>query len=170
MGGYYGMVLGAFAGDFERISAVVPAANFSHQFQRDVGFDSFNPLLAFIFGPDSMTHALVISLVSELWALADPAAFSDHVTRDPLPGSVPKKIMMSVSLDDGWSPNFFSEVAARSFGIPSLVGSAQPGLVAMDDVAGPLESAYVVYGTGINPQNPEHSPFLKIGFLKWALL
>ena len=160
MGGYYGMVLGAFAGDFERISAVVPAANFSHQFQRDVGFDSFNPLLAFIFGPDSMTHALVISLVSELWALGDPAAFSDHVTRDPLPGSVPKKIMMSVALDDGWSPNFFSEVAARSFGIPSLVGSAQPGLVGMDDVAGPLESAYVVYGTGINPQNPEHSPFL----------
>jgi len=107
-----------------------------------------------------MTHALVISLSSELWSLADPMSFAGHVTRDPLPGSVPKKILMSASLDDGWSPNLYSEVMARSLGVPGLVGSALTGLVGIDDVAGPLSSAYVVFGTGIDPKNPEHAPFL----------
>lgn len=160
MGGYSGLFLGAFANDFERINAVVPASHFSYQFQRDTGFDDFATVLTFVFGPDTMTHALVISVTSELWSLADPATFASHVMRDPLPGSGPKKFLISSALDDGWSPNFYANVMVRSLGIPSLVGSVKPGLVSIDDVAGPLDSAYVLFGTGIDPTNPAHAPFL----------
>jgi len=160
MGGYYGMVLGAFYSDVERINAAVPASHFSWQFQRDVGFDAFTSFLELVFGADTMIHALVISLNSELWSLSDPVSFAGHVTHDPLPGSVPKKILMAASLDDGWSPNLYSEVMARSIGVPGLVGSALPELTEIGSVEGPLSSAYIVYGTGIDPKNPEHAPFL----------
>ena len=86
---------------------------------------------------------------------SEPAAYARHVTglvEPPLPGSIPKKILMTVAWLDKQVSNQAAEVAARTLGIPnfdgaSLVRGLRRSRTSPEGAAG-LDSAYVVYDVG----------------------
>jgi hypothetical protein len=55
---------------------------------------------------------------------------------------------MTVARFDHQVSNQASEILARTLGLPSLVGSAEPGKPGIPDRAGPLDSALVYYDAG----------------------
>jgi hypothetical protein len=154
LGGIMGLFHAALSPDIERFNIDVGAINFSLLLQRAAPFELFEQLLRDVGVTDPLDAALGYGLLHEQWVSAEPAAYVRHVTgrvAPPLPGSIPKKILMTVAWLDKQVSNQASEIAARSLGIPSLVGSLQARLEGIRDRrAGRrgLDSAYVVWDVG----------------------
>jgi hypothetical protein len=154
LGGIMGIFHAALSPDIERFNIDVGAINFALLIQRATPFAPFEALLASVGLTDPLETVLGYSLLHEQWVTAEPAATVRHVTgrvAPPLPGSIPKKILMTVAWLDKQVSNQASEIAARSLGIPSLRGSLQARLVGIPDRrAGSrgLDSAYVVWDAG----------------------
>lgn len=169
---YYGISLGGVMGtwyaalspDLEKLHIDVPSINFSILLQRSTQFTTFESVFGSIGLSEPMDFALGISLLHELWVSAEPAATARHVTgtiEAPLPGSPAKKLLMSVAWLDKQVSNQGSEIAARTLGLPSLDGSLQQQLVDIPDVAGPQDSAMVVWDTGaFDILDPAQTPFI----------
>jgi hypothetical protein len=155
LGGIMGIFLAALTGDIERFNIDVGAINFSLLLQRSTQFSVFETVLAGVGLTDPIDRALGIGLLHEQWVTSEPAGYARHVTglvEPPLPGSLPKRILMTVAWLDKQVSNQAAEVAARTLGIPNLDGaSLLRGLRQIPDqpegVDG-LESAVVVYDAG----------------------
>ncbi len=158
LGGIMGTYLAGLTPDIVRFVIEVGAVNFSCMLQRATPFVVFDTLIASIGVPDPMNYAGALAAAHELWASAEPVSVIHHVTRDPLPGSgPPKRILMSTAFLDHQVSNTCSEIAARTMGLPNLVGSIVQGLPGMPDLPGPLDSAYVLTDIGeIDILNPAH--------------
>lgn len=171
---YYGISLGGIMGtwyaalmpDVERYGIDVPAINFSFLLQRSTQFNAFEAIFNGIGLTDPTDVALGLQLLHELWVSAEPAGYARHVTRDPLPGSGdPAKLFMTVAWLDKQVSNQASEVAARTLGLPNLTSSIAQGFVGIPDVdtdvAGPQESAMVIWDTGsFDILDPAQEPFI----------
>ena len=155
LGGIMGLFTAALTPDIERFNIDVGAINFSLLLQRSTQFSVFETVLATVGLTDPLDSALGLGLLHEQWVTSEPAAYARHITglvEPPLPGSIPKKILMTVAWLDKQVSNQAAEVAARTLGIPNFDGaSLVRGLQQIPDepegVAG-LESAYVVYDVG----------------------
>jgi hypothetical protein len=167
---YYGISLGGIHGtwfsgltpDVDRFGLDVPAINFSCLLQRSTQFTSFDVAIETLGVTDPMQFALLIDLVHELWVSAEPAGLARHITSDPLPGSgSAKRILYMAAWLDKQVSNQCTEAAARTMALPNLVGSLQQQLAEIDDLAGPLDSAYVMYDTGaFDLFDPLHQPHI----------
>jgi hypothetical protein len=161
LGGILGTMFAGLSPDIERATVDVPAINFSLLLQRSTDFTPFESLLQTTGVSDPMDAALGISVIHELWVRGDPAALATHVTTDPLPGTNAKKILMTEAFLDPQVSNQGTEIAARTLGLPQLVGSLLPGVAQIPDEAGPLDSAWVIYDTGgYDLSNPADAPFI----------
>ncbi|HVP30288.1 MAG TPA: hypothetical protein VMW35_14125 [Myxococcota bacterium] len=159
LGGIMGLMFGALSPDVNNVAAVVPAINFSLLLERATPFIAFQPLLAAAVGPSRIKQALVLTISHELWVRGEPAGYATHITRDPLPGTNAKHVLITEAWLDHQVSNVGTEIAARTLGLPSLVGSFTPGKAEIPDLPGPLPSAYVTYTTGaLDPNNPAHLP------------
>ncbi len=164
LGGIHGTLFAALTPDIERLVLDVPAANFSCLLQRSTQFSTFDFAIQSVGVTDPMQFALLIGLVHELWVGAEPAGFLRHITSDPLPGSGSAKRMlyMPAWLDKQVS-NQCTEAAVRTMGLPNLEGSLQEGFHGIADVAGPVDSAHVMYDTGaFDLFDPLHAPFIPL--------
>ena len=151
LGGIYGLFLSALTPDIERFNVDVGASNFAMLLSRAQPFKEFEELLLALTQPDVAVQALGIGLFGELWTRGEPAGYVSHVTganQPPLPGSIPKKILMTVARFDHQVSNQASEITARTLRLPNLVGSAEPGKAGIPDLEGPLDSALVYYDAG----------------------
>jgi hypothetical protein len=167
---YYGISLGGvhgtwFAGltpDIERFGLDVPAINFSCLLQRSTQFAAIDIAISTVGVTDPMQFALLINLVHELWVSAEPAGLARHITSDPLTGSGgAKRILYTPAWLDKQVSNQCTEAAARTLGLPNLAGSLQEELQSIPDMAGPLDSAYIMYDTGaFDLFNPAHAPHI----------
>jgi hypothetical protein len=162
LGGIHGTWFSALTPDVDRFGLDVPAINFSCLLQRSTQFSTFDIAIQSIGVTDPMQFALLIDLVHELWVSAEPAGYATHITSDPLPGSGSAKHILYM---EGWLDkqvsNQCTEAAARTMQLPNLVGSLQEDLQDIPDLAGPLDSAYVIYDTGaFDLFNPAHQPFI----------
>jgi len=168
---YYGISLGGIMGtwfaaltpDVQRFAVDVPAINFSCLLQRSTQFGQFQALLAGIGLSDPMQTLLGVQLQHELWVASEPAGYARHVTADRLPGSgAASHVLMTAAWLDKQVSNQCTEVAARTLGLPNLLGgSIVQGLQAIADELGPLDSAFVMYDTGsFDLFNPQHEPFI----------
>ena len=83
-----------------------------------------------------------------MWVRSEPAGYVRHITRDPLPGTNVKKILLTMAWLDKQVSNQTTEILARSLGIPNLDSSIQQGFPGIPDVSGPVDSAMVIYDTG----------------------
>lgn len=163
LGGIMGTWLSALSPDIERFGVDVPAINFSCLLQRSTQFSAYDQLLVGIGITDPMDAILGLGLLHELWVGGEPAGYARHITSDPLPGSGdPKRILMTPAWLDKQVSNQCTEIAARTLQLPNLApGSLQRGLQGIPDLAGPLESAYVMYDSGaFDLFNPAHAPFI----------
>jgi hypothetical protein len=158
LGGIMGTYLAGLTPDIVRFAIEVGAVNFSCLLQRATPFALFDTLVASLGVTDPMHYAGALAAAHELWASAEPVSVIHHVTGDPLPGSgPPKRILMSTAFLDHQVSNTCSEIAARTMGLPNLVGSIVQGLPGMPDLPGPLDSAYVLTDLGeIDILNPAH--------------
>ncbi|HME73541.1 MAG TPA: hypothetical protein VKM54_27305, partial [Myxococcota bacterium] len=161
LGGILGTMFAGLSPDIERANVDVPAINFSLLLQRSTDFVPFESVLQVSGVSDPMDSALVISIIHELWVRGEPAALATHVTSNPLRGTNAKKILMTEAFLDQQVSNQGTEIAARTLGLPQLVGSLLPGVAEIPDRAGPLDSAWVVYDTGgFDLSNPADAPFI----------
>jgi len=160
LGGIMGTMFAALTPDATRLNVDVPAINFSLLLQRATPFIPFDQLLD-VLNPDAMDQAIGISLIHEIWVRGEPAGYATHVTSHPLPGSIPKQILMSVALFDQQVTNLGAQLSGRTLRLPVLEGSVVKNLPGMPDVTGPQESGYIVYDTGsFDVTNPAHLPFI----------
>ncbi len=153
LGGVMGLFFSALTPDIERFGIDVPSMNFSFLLQRSTQFIAFEQILNGIGLTDPIDRILGIGLFHELWVSAEPAGYARHITTDPLPGSGgPSKILMTAAWLDKQVSNQATEVTARTLGIPNLTGSIAQGFQGIPDVdtdiAGPQDSALVIWDTG----------------------
>ena len=161
LGGILGTMFSGLSPDIERANVDVPAINFSLLLQRSTDFIPFASVLQISGVTDPMDTALGLSIIHELWVRGEPAALATHVTSNPLPGTNAKKILMTEAFLDQEVSNQGTEIAARTLGLPQLVGSLLPGVAEIPDQAGPLDSAWVVYDAGgFDLSNPADAPFI----------
>lgn len=159
LGGIMGAYFAALTPDIERFNIDVPAMNFSVLLQRSTQFVAFEGLLASIGISDPMDTILGLSVLHELWVRGEPAGYVHLLAADI--ASNTKKVLMTMAWLDKQVSNQAQEVLARSLGLPNLVGSVQENLVAIPDVAGPVDSAVVIYDTGsFDIFDPAHEPFI----------
>jgi hypothetical protein len=161
LGGILGTMFAGLSPDIERANLDVPAINFSLLLQRATPFIQFDALLKATGVNDPMETALGLSIIHELWVRGESASLATHVTRNPLPGTNAKKILLTEAFLDQQVSNQGTEIEARTLGLPQLVGSLLPGVAEVPDEAGPLDSAWVVYDTGsFDLDDPAHAPFI----------
>lgn len=163
LGGIMGTMFAALTPDVEKLNVDVPAINFSLLLQRATPFIEFQLLVNFV-NPNAMEQTIGFGLNHELWVRGEPAGYANHVTGNvlrPLPGSIAKKMLVTVALFDQQVSNLGSQLLGTTLRLPVLEGSVLRGLAGMTDSTGPQESAYVVYDTGsFDVSNPLHAPFI----------
>jgi hypothetical protein len=161
LGGIMGLMFAGLSPDVVNASVIVPAINFSILLQRATPFVLFQGALELTGIGDAMDQALLLGIIHELWVRGESAGYATHITSDPLPGTNAKHILMTSAFVDQQVSNQGTEIAARTLGLPSLIGSLQTNLVDIPDQAGPLPSALVMYDTGsFDLDNPAHAPFI----------
>jgi hypothetical protein len=153
LGGIMGLFVAALTPDIERFNTDVAASNFSMLLSRSTDFEPLEKTLFGIFQPNVRVQEQLLGLIGELWTRGEPAGYVAHVTglnpsAPPLPGSFPKKIMLTLARFDHQVSNQASEITARTMRLPSLIGSAEPGKPLIPDLPGPLDSAVIVYDPG----------------------
>jgi len=163
LGGIYGTYFSGLTPDVERFGLDVPSIGFGAcLLQRSTQFDSFDQIIQLVGVTDPMQTALLISLVDELWVSAEPASVAPRITSNPLPGSGgPSKLLYHPAWLDKQVSNQCTEAAVRTLGIPNLTGSLVEDLVGIPDVAGPVDSAMVMWDTGaFDLFDPAHEPHI----------
>jgi hypothetical protein len=161
LGGIMGLMFTALSPDVVNANVDVPAMNFSLLLQRSTDFTEFEGALKFTGLTDPMQIALGLGIIHELWVRGESAGYVTHITRNPLEGTNAKNILMTMAWLDQQVSNVATEIAARTLGLPNLVGSLRPNLVDIPDQPGPLASALVIYDTGsFDLNNPLDAPFI----------
>ncbi|MBP1686399.1 MAG: hypothetical protein H6Q33_2542 [Deltaproteobacteria bacterium] len=161
LGGIMGMMFAALSPDVANANIDVPGMNFSLLLQRSTEFSQIEGILILTGLADPMQRALTYGILHELWVRGESAGYATHVTSNPLPGTNPKNILMTMAWLDPQVSNVATEIAARTLGLPNLIGSLRTGLVDIPDKPGPLASALVIYDTGsFNLANPAHAKFI----------
>jgi len=163
LGGIMGTMFAALTPDVEKLNVDVPGMNFSLLLQRAKPFKQFEAFVSFVNG-DPTEQVIGYGLNHELWVRGEPAGYANHVTGKPLrplPGSIPKQMLVTVAWLDQQVSNLGSQVLGRTLRIGTLEGSLMRGLPGMQDTTGPQESAYVVYDTGsYDVDNQMHRRFI----------
>ncbi|MFQ5665718.1 MAG: hypothetical protein ACE5I7_04730 [Candidatus Binatia bacterium] len=161
LGGIMGLMFSALSPDIVNAHVDVPAFNFSILLQRATPFLQFQDALTLTGITDPIDTALLIDILEELWDRGESAGYATHITSNPLPGTNAKRILMTAAFLDQQVSNQGTEIAARTLGLPSLVGSLQTDRPLIPDLPGPLPSALVMYDTGsFDPSNPAHARFI----------
>ncbi len=163
LGGIMGTFFAALTPDVQKLNVDVPAINFSLLLQRATPFIQFQTLVN-LLNADALEQSIGFGLNHELWVRGEPAGYANHVTGQPLrplPGSIPKQMLVTVALLDQQVSNLGSQLLGRTLRLGTLEGSAMRGLAGMPDTSGPQDSAYVVYDTGsFDVTNPLHTRFI----------
>ncbi len=167
LGGIMGLMFAALSPDVNNVAAVVPAINFSILLERATPYLLFEAILGPTIGPSRIRQALVLGISHELWVRGESAGYATHIMSNPLPGTNAKKVLISEAWLDHQVSNVGTEIAARTLGLPNLVGSRTPGKAGIPDLPGPLASAYVTYDAGYaDPFDPIYAPFVPPNYNK----
>ena len=150
LGGVMGLAFSALYPDLHASNVDVPGANFGFLVQRAKPFSAFQGVLE-VIEPDPMRQLLSLGLLSELWLRGEGGAFLHHITGqtlDPVPGSSPKDILMTVARYDQQVPTVGAQIAAATMRLKNLPGSVVTGLVGVPDAQRSVRSGHIVYDTG----------------------
>ncbi len=161
LGGNMGLMFAALSPDVTNVHVDVPGINFSLILPRSIAFIVFEAAIRLTGVTDPIEQALLLRLTHELWARGEAAGYATHVTSNPLPGTNVKNVLMAAAIHDQLVANQATELAARTLGLPSLVGSVMPNLAGIPDREGPLPSALVFYdAASFDPNDPLQAPFI----------
>jgi hypothetical protein len=150
-GGIEGVGLLALGPDLQRGVLNVPGADWSLLIWRSTDFNSFKPLL---FGalPDQLDAQIYIGLIQSEWDYVDPGTFAPHLFAAPLPGGVPRPVLVQESIGDAQVTNLATRYLVRTLGLPG-VALSEP-VYGVTTQAAPLESAYTQWNSHPMPLPP----------------
>jgi hypothetical protein len=126
LGGIQGTALTALAQDFTRSVLLVPAINFSTMLNRAAPFQSLQPVMDQNY-PDRLEQQIGFSLMQMVWDRGEGNGYANHITRDPLPGTPVKKVLLHQAFGDHQVSNFATEVEARTLGLHVVRPALAPG-------------------------------------------
>ncbi|MFM8972043.1 MAG: hypothetical protein ACKOOG_05280 [Actinomycetota bacterium] len=138
-GGILGGAVTAVSNEWSRAVLGVPGMNYSTLLQRSVDFDTYSAILAPAY-PSELDRMLDFAIVQMLWDRAEANGYAAHMTDDPLPGTIPHRVMLHVAYGDHQVANVTAEVEARTIGArvwqPGLAPGRSPDLVPFWGLAG----------------------------------
>jgi hypothetical protein len=126
LGGIQGTALSALAQDFTRSVLIVPATNFSTLLNRAAPFQPLQPIMDASY-PDRLDQQVALALMQMLWDRGEGNGYVAHITRDPLPGTPVKTVLLHQAFGDHQVANVATEVEARTLGIPVIRPTLAPG-------------------------------------------
>ncbi|MPZ79450.1 MAG: hypothetical protein GEV28_03250 [Actinophytocola sp.] len=126
LGGIQGTALTALAQDFTRSVLIVPATNFSTLLNRAAPFQLLAPIMDASY-PDRLDQQLGFALMQMLWDRGEGNGYVRHITRDPLPGTPVKRVLLHQAFGDHQVANIATEVEARTLGIHVMRPTLAPG-------------------------------------------
>jgi len=120
-------------------------------FERSIHWGIYGTMVRGAY-PGSLRVILMMGVLQMALDYTDPINVAPGFFDDPIPGTPPKQLLMSMSMDDMAVPNLGSMEQARTLGLPVL----EPALMVpygMTEEPGPLESAFVIWD-----EDPEPKP------------
>jgi hypothetical protein len=166
-GGIQGAALTALAQDFTRSALIVPGINYSTMLNRSVDFAEYEQILNISY-PDKMEQQLVLNLIQMLWDRGEGDGYAAHITRDPLPGTPPHRVLIHEAFGDHQVANIATEVMARTMGDvrvrqPAMAPGRKPDVTPFWDLAAvpgyPYDgSALVIWDAGTPPPPLTNTP------------
>jgi hypothetical protein len=114
-GGIFGGGFAAVAPDYTRAVLGVPGMNYSLLLPRSVDFDTYNAILKPAY-PSALDRTMGIGMIQGLWDRGEGNGYANHITRDPLPQTPRKTILLEVALGDHQVSQIAAEVEARTIG------------------------------------------------------
>jgi hypothetical protein len=126
LGGIIGGALTAVAPDFERSALIVPGLRFSLLLTRSTQFPTFGRILYGKY-PDPVEQSLVNSFIQILWDRGEANGYVYHMTRDPLPNTPRKTVLLHEAFGDHQVSNVATETEARIIGARLRTPALDPG-------------------------------------------
>jgi hypothetical protein len=125
-GGILGGALSALSDQWTRVFLGVPGMNYATLLQRSIDFAPFAPLMYAAY-PDPLDQQLLFALIQQLWDRAENDGYAAHVTTDPLPGSVPKEVLVFAAFGDHQVANVTTDALARTLEASVRAPALAPG-------------------------------------------
>jgi hypothetical protein len=126
LGGIIGGALTSVAPDFDRSALIVPGLRFSLLLTRSSQFPAFGSILYSKY-PDPIEQSLVNSMVQLLWDRGEANGYAWHMTRDPLPNTRAKTVLLHEAFGDHQVANVATETEARLIGARLRTPALDPG-------------------------------------------
>mgnify|MGYP001233308639 CR=1 FL=1 len=155
-GAILGGALLAIGQDFTRGVLGEAGMNYSFLLQRSVDFDDYKLIYAPAY-PDPYDQLVGIQIIQMLWDRGETNGYASHVTRDPLPGTPVKKVLLLGAVGDHQVSEYALQVQARTMGANGHVPYAAPDRTTNEDKGwgiAPIPSypwdgsAYFLFDTG----------------------
>ncbi len=131
-GGILGGAITATSTDFTRAVLGVPAVNYSTLLNRSVDYTQFAGVSLAAY-PDPLDQQFDFSLIQMLWDRGEGDGYTQHLTRDPLPGTPNHQVLLIEAFGDHQVANIGTETMARSIGAkvwqPALAPGRSPDVV-----------------------------------------
>lgn len=151
-GGIFGPVYMALSPDVERGVFGVMGQPYNLLLNRSKDFEPFVVVLRVQY-PDSRDQQLLLSLYQSLWDRMEPSGYTNHVTRDNLPGVSPKTVLLRNALGDHQVTTLGSHVMARSLGAVHLDSGIRDIYGLEKTATSTTSSALIEYDFGL-PKEP----------------
>jgi hypothetical protein len=126
LGGIIGGALTTVAPDFDRSALIVPGLRFSLLLTRSTQFPAFGNVLYSKY-PDPVEQSLVNSMIQLLWDRGEANGYAWHMTRDPLPDTPRKTVLLHEAFGDHQVSNVATETEARIIGARLRTPALDPG-------------------------------------------
>lgn len=145
-GNSQGAILGgayaALSPDISRAVLGVGGMPYSLLLSRSADFELFFTLFREKFD-DGRDIGLILSMLQTVWDPGESSGYALAMTRDPLPGTPPKRFLMQVAQGDAQVSTLGAEVSARAFGGVSVSPAIRP-IWGVEEVAAPIEGSAIV--------------------------
>jgi hypothetical protein len=128
-GGIAGGALTALAPDFSHAVLGVPGINYSVLLPRSSDFDTYSQIMYPAY-TDQLERPLILDLAQLLWDRGEGDGYAQHMTTDPLPGTIKHTVLLDVAFGDHQVTPYQADVEARTIGAsihtPILPASRSP--------------------------------------------
>ena len=125
-GAIFGGALTAIDPDFTRASLNVAGMDYGLLLTRSSDFPEFSQVLYRTY-PNPLVRQFLYSFIQDLWDQGEADGYAEHMTEDPLPGTPPHQVLMTVAFGDHQVTNWASEIEARTIGASIRTPILDPG-------------------------------------------